>query len=288
MMKIRRAKRIASLMFIFVFAGFLFTTSVLANNINIRLNDKPVVFPDVKPFVNQDNRTMVPIRFVTEQLGMQIKWDASSKTVTILDDDKSVSLTIGKKTASINGKTTSLDTAPVLMDNRTLVPLRFVSESFRASISWDAKTQTVSLVIMDSTTGQTTVETKKPQAPITETITESEKVETSEKTSDTSSNLVSCKFGDLNPSPFIIDIPSGKYVLLQVTDLDIAASKLGTAKADLLSGKVRIATKVDGVEHMFEVKDVFEDGKIFVLETSAVVSADSVNDSIKNLDVYKK
>ncbi len=85
-----------------------------------------------------NNRTMVPIRFVAESLGFKVVWDGSTKRVTI-GDNNNILLKIGSKTATVDGATFTLDAPPTIENGRTLIPLRFVSESLGAEISWDSK-----------------------------------------------------------------------------------------------------------------------------------------------------
>lgn len=265
-MKKERVKNIAFLI-AFLLTIYMLTPSVLAANVNIEVNNKIVIFPDTQPFINKDNRTMVPIRFVAEQLGMEVKWDnASPNLVLITSTDKTIILSIGNKIASINGESISMDTIPVLVQNRTMVPLRFISESMQIQVDWEEKTRTVRLATQAVGT-------------VNNTDQEEEVV---------FGNGNSFKFGELNPSPLIIDIPGQKYVIMQIADINLAASKLGLTEQSLLSGKVKIATKVDGQEYVFEVKDVFEDGKVYALQAEVVVSEDSNTNTITSLDVHVK
>ncbi|MEK8132454.1 copper amine oxidase N-terminal domain-containing protein [Paenibacillus filicis] len=94
---------------------------------------------------NQDGTVMVPVRFVTEQLDAEVKWDAATKQVTITDPlTGSVAvLTLDSKQATVNGKTLELDQPAVLVDGNTYVPVRFVAESMNAKVGWTQETQTV-------------------------------------------------------------------------------------------------------------------------------------------------
>ncbi|MDF9409896.1 MAG: Primary amine oxidase precursor [Pelotomaculum sp. PtaB.Bin104] len=120
------------------------TTTTTTNNVSVLVNGRPLQM-DVKPFVNEDGRTMVPLRAIGEALGATVNWDDATSTVTFVKEGRSVSLTIGSNTASIDGKTVELDTRPVIKDNRTMVPARFISESLGAKVGWDDKTQTVNI-----------------------------------------------------------------------------------------------------------------------------------------------
>ncbi len=101
---------------------------------------------DVAPFINKTSgRTLVPVRFISEFLDFEVTWDAITKTVTIKDPSKTIILSIGQKTASINGNAYEMDVAPLIRDSRTFVPLRFISEAFGYLVNWDAKTQSITI-----------------------------------------------------------------------------------------------------------------------------------------------
>lgn len=100
---------------------------------------------DVPPFLQQD-RTFVPVRAIFEGLGAQVSWDAESKTVTAQKDDTTVSLVIGQKEITVNGTVKTLDVSSQIIENRTMVPARAVSEAFGYDVSWNGTKQTVSVI----------------------------------------------------------------------------------------------------------------------------------------------
>lgn len=110
-------------------------------DIKIEINGKNVV-SDVAPFIDND-RTLVPIRVISENLGYSVNWDNQTRKVTVKNNDKSIELTIGKKEVNINGTNNSIDVAPMIKNERTFVPLRFISESFDNDVNWDNNTRTV-------------------------------------------------------------------------------------------------------------------------------------------------
>lgn len=96
-------------------------------------------FPDVEPMI-EAGRTLVPMRAIFEAMGAKVEWIADSKTVVgISRDEKTIiTLKIDNKTASVNGKSVSLDVPAQIRNDRTVVPLRFIGESFGATVNWDA------------------------------------------------------------------------------------------------------------------------------------------------------
>jgi len=97
---------------------------------------------DVPPVIH-DGRTLVPLRGIFEALGAEVQWDGATRTVTAVRDGTTVVLTIGAKTAHKNGAPVTLDVPAKIVSGRTLVPLRFVSESLGAGVRWVQETRTV-------------------------------------------------------------------------------------------------------------------------------------------------
>ncbi|MBS7226572.1 MAG: copper amine oxidase N-terminal domain-containing protein, partial [Clostridiaceae bacterium] len=99
---------------------------------------------EVAPVIEND-RTMVPYRAIFEKLGYQVGWDADTRSVTAVKGSTTMKLTIGSKTVTVNGGTVTSDTAPVIRQDRTLVPLRLVSEYSGCDVLWDKDTRTVAM-----------------------------------------------------------------------------------------------------------------------------------------------
>ncbi|WP_197079091.1 stalk domain-containing protein [Candidatus Syntrophocurvum alkaliphilum] len=91
---------------------------------------------DVKPRV-ANNRTIVPARALTESLGAEVDWCPDTQIVKITRDDLIIELPIDSETAFVNGEEKELDCAAVIEDGRTLVPLRFISETLQAEVDYD-------------------------------------------------------------------------------------------------------------------------------------------------------
>lgn len=97
------------------------------------------------PAENVGNAVMVPIRIVSENLGYQVKWEKETKSVLVQKGSRSIAMTAGKDTATVNGKAVKLDSPPLVKQGTTLVPLRFVGEGMGPEVGWDNGTKTVSL-----------------------------------------------------------------------------------------------------------------------------------------------
>ncbi len=99
---------------------------------------------DVAPVIIND-RTMVPFRAVSEALGLDVSWDAERQTVSVKGDNLIVEMKIGAKEAYVNGLPHFLDSAPVIISGRTMVPLRFVGETFGCTVQWQGASREVSI-----------------------------------------------------------------------------------------------------------------------------------------------
>ncbi len=97
------------------------------------------------PPVIEEGRTLVPLRAIFEGLGALVSWEAESKTITATREGLEIKLQIGQQLAYRNGVPVALDVPAKIMQGRTLVPLRFVSENLGALVDWDGVTRTVTI-----------------------------------------------------------------------------------------------------------------------------------------------
>ena len=115
-----------------------------STDIAVKLNGKYLNF-DVEPQI-MNGRTMVPFRAIFENLDCIVEWNADARVAKGIRNGKAIRLTIDSKTATVDGKATALDQEAVIVDGRTLVPLRFVSEALGAAVDWNGDTRTVSIM----------------------------------------------------------------------------------------------------------------------------------------------
>ena len=139
------------------------TQAVDANStIRVQLDGSYVDFTDangnvVNPQILSD-RTMVPMRKIFETFDADVEWDEASRTVTASTDSKEISLTIDNAVARVKELATgamrdiNLDQAPVIVNDRTLVPVRFIAESLDKEVGWDQSTRTVVIIDMSKLT----------------------------------------------------------------------------------------------------------------------------------------
>lgn len=103
--------------------------------IQVFINGKKVVF-DTMPVI-QNSRTLVPVRAIFEGLGATVGWDPATYTVSSTKGNQSLSLTIGNTNATVDGKKVVLDVPASIMNSRTMVPLRFISEAYGNKVDYN-------------------------------------------------------------------------------------------------------------------------------------------------------
>lgn len=101
-----------------------------------------VVSTDVPPMV-VNGRTMVPLRAVSNMLDASVVWDPETNITTIQHTDSLVEINLNTLEVKINGAAVSLEVPVQVVEGRTMVPLRFIAETFRKKVEWDAATSSV-------------------------------------------------------------------------------------------------------------------------------------------------
>ncbi len=115
----------------------------------VRVNGYAVEFPDAKPYYDENSRIMIPVRFVSEELGATVTWNDKTQTATISKDHVSIDVPIGSNTITVTeygaGATVQMDTTAVLKDGRTYVPIRYVAEALGAYVDYADAFRTVGI-----------------------------------------------------------------------------------------------------------------------------------------------
>lgn len=88
------------------------------------------------PAIVLNNRTMVPVRGVFEKMGADVEWYTGTTKIVVTLGNTQVVLNMGKTSATVNGEIKYMDVPPVVINNRTLIPLRFISESIGMWVGW--------------------------------------------------------------------------------------------------------------------------------------------------------
>lgn len=125
-----------------LFSSIIGTTQVEASsNVKIIIKGEKQVY-DQSPIL-KEGRTLVPLRGIFETLGATVTWQSTTNQIIAIKGSKKITLTLGSKIAYINGVKKTLDVSAQAINGRTLVPLRFISESLGEKVNWDSKNSTV-------------------------------------------------------------------------------------------------------------------------------------------------
>ena len=128
--------------------GLILSASLVcfaANDASVTIDGKAVKFSadSGTPFIDQNNRTQVPLRLTMETAGCDVEWDDVTRTAIVNKGDVDVEVPIGKSYILVNGEYIQNDTVAVIIDNRTYLPIRAALEAIGCSVSWDQDTKTV-------------------------------------------------------------------------------------------------------------------------------------------------
>jgi hypothetical protein len=99
---------------------------------------------DVPPII-QNNYTLVPLRTVAEAMELQVSWNAGTQEIQLAGNGVNIMMQIGSNQAVKNGSQIPLGVSPVIFSNRTMVPVRFVSEALGCHVVWDAAARRVNI-----------------------------------------------------------------------------------------------------------------------------------------------
>lgn len=132
-------KKIISIILCFIIATIPFSS--LANEVKVFVNGEELKTDQGATIV--DGRTLVPLRAIFEVLGADVEWDDVTKSVEARKRYKKINLQIGSKAIYINQIRNEIDVSAMLINSRTMVPARAVSEALDAKVEWDGDTRTV-------------------------------------------------------------------------------------------------------------------------------------------------
>ncbi len=107
-----------------------------------------VVTGDATPFIDGNNRTMLPLRAMATALGVtdaNISWNETERSVTIFKGDRVIKVVIGQSSFLLNGTPVPMDTVAVIKDSRTFLPVRALGQAMGKVVTWDEATRTVTL-----------------------------------------------------------------------------------------------------------------------------------------------
>lgn len=132
---------VLSLVLLLVFTS----VTVFADEITIRVDSVEVEFNDDLgfPFIDENNRTLVPFRATLEEYGAEVDWNNESRTAVATKDEIVVEVAVDENYIIKNGEEIAVDTAARIVNGRTFLPIRAVIEAFGSEVQWDSSLNTV-------------------------------------------------------------------------------------------------------------------------------------------------
>jgi outer membrane protein TolC len=121
--------------------------------VSVTIDGKVQSYDPAPQIIN--GRTIVPLRGIFEALGATVNWDETTQIVTATKGSTNVQLTIGSYSAEVNGIPSMLDQKPQLLNGRTMIPLRFVSEALGAVVRWHPENNTIAIYTNTQSTNPT-------------------------------------------------------------------------------------------------------------------------------------
>src|SRR5512134_4202107 len=126
-------RRSTVLLAVFLAAGSIAAPVAGQSAVRVLVDGDPVMF-DQPPLI-EGSRVLVPLRGIFEKMGATVEWHPASRTVLAARGTTLVELTIGSRIAKVSDRPVTLDVPALIIRGRTLVPLRFISESLGAQVA---------------------------------------------------------------------------------------------------------------------------------------------------------
>ena len=123
---------------------FLLTMQIANPVMTVNGQEKNIDDDGTAPTIVSD-RTLVPVRAIIESMGGSVNWDSDTSTAMLEYNNDIITLTIGSETAYFNDNANTLDTAPQIINDRIMLPIRFIAESFKFDVEWEQGTQTITI-----------------------------------------------------------------------------------------------------------------------------------------------
>lgn len=153
-MKVIKRSLFNRMMMMLMMIGVLFSTSTIAgsaeqirvvvdDNIKIVVNGSPVQ-SDVPPATAND-RLLLPVSVIFKALGADVTWDAQTKTVTAVKEEKIIKLSVGAYHMRVNDAVVELEVPALIVSNRVLIPVRAVAEAMSLEVLWHDAENTAEL-----------------------------------------------------------------------------------------------------------------------------------------------
>lgn len=138
-------KPLLKLVLILTMLVMISKVSFAEGDIVVRIDSEPVVFTESTgaAFIDNNSRTLVPLRITMETYGSEVEWNSETRTAIVKKDDITVEVPLGQKYILINGQQKGIDTQSIIKGDRTYLPIRAVVEALGSEVEWDKYSKTV-------------------------------------------------------------------------------------------------------------------------------------------------
>ncbi len=143
------------------------THAYSASEVKINIDGTELVPEDMPPVII-DGRTMLPMRLIAQKLGCEVLWNEETKQAFVMNDDYTVAFTLGSKKGIKNGTEFTMDVPAMIINDRTMLPVRALANALDINITWDDPTRTVNIGAGGTTTTPVTPTT--PTTPTTQAV----------------------------------------------------------------------------------------------------------------------
>lgn len=139
-------KTIAGSILFSIIISMVINTYAQSEQVKVCVNENMVSFTEAKPYINERGVTMVPLRFVSESFGAKVEWVKETSSVIITSSSSAINFNTVTGEVNVNGSKKDIKANAVVINDRTFVPLRFISEVFGKKVSWDQESSTVNIL----------------------------------------------------------------------------------------------------------------------------------------------
>jgi len=201
-----KAHRSIAFPLVFIVSSLIIVTAASAQAVRVFVDSDEVAFD--QPPVIMGSRVLVPLRGIFEKMGATVDWDARTRTVEAARGNVLVVLRIGSRIAQVNNRPLTLDVPAMIVGGRTLVPLRFISESLGAGVEWREGSRTVLI-----TTGQPPAAQPSPAPPGQPT---------------TIKGIVTAVAPEADPPRFVVDVGNAAHTFRVNSDTTISRVEISS------------------------------------------------------------
>lgn len=220
---------------------------------------------ETKPII-MNGSTLLPIRAVVEEMGGTVNWNKQAQQITLSYNDNTIVLFIGSTNATVNSESHTLDTAPILINGKTFLPIRFIAENFGYNVNWNGAEKTITI------SGKNNTESNQTQTELTKV----------ENTAKSDSNILIAYFSLWGSADYTDDVDATTSASINVKN----GQKYGTTE----TAARMIQETVGGDLFRIETDEKYSDDFNTVIATAREERSEEarpiIKNKIENIDQY--